>query len=482
MHSFVVNRNIDSKQNGVYIKEHKNRIIFHNGDACLFYPLFIGVTYSITNNELICKIDNTKISNLNRSKLAPVLFDSFNKHSIDVMYNKSSKNDINECIEIMSSCIKCVYPQGYIPLHEGFFDNELKFKSTIKFKRKTIKGSVIITNTHNINELITNINQTQKNNQNHKYHTFTQHISTIKNLTTKVLIVTYNKIESIYEQITNSRNRPQFIWIMLTDEEFKTINHNKILCISAWDITCNHKRKGDTHDLIDLITVDSQTKSVEKLVNISRISIVPNIIERKVLNMNKYVLGDAVKALDAMSKFIYIKPDKNNTNECAICVTDKENVTTNCGHKLCLMCVMDLTMSSKKFGCPFCRTPVDINNSVIHTKAIPSRLYTINWIINKFQKPVVYMDNINDATILLAICNKRITTAKDSDIDTLNQNEKIIIICTENDIDKISKVKGIDTIVCKSDNNNIIKNKNAYGNDFINKTGLITLNLYSYNV
>jgi len=82
MHSFVVDRNINNEQNGVYIKEHKNRIIFHNGYTCKSYPLFQGVAYSVENNKLICKIDDAKISNLNKSKLSPSLFDAFNKYSM----------------------------------------------------------------------------------------------------------------------------------------------------------------------------------------------------------------------------------------------------------------------------------------------------------------------------------------------------------------------------------------------------------------
>lgn len=472
MHCFVVNKVDNNEQNNINIKEHKNRIVFYDGKTYETYSLFKGTKYFIEKNSLNCNIDTKNISKNNREKLYEMLLNCSLKRSELNMYDKKNEQSIENCVNNFNEHVKYILPKEFIPLKNGFFDKNLNFKDTVTFKRKTIKGSIIIAKETDIKTFLEN---TQTN------QTFTQNIDTIKNLNKKILIVTKDKINSIYNIIDNNKNKPKCIFIILSNEEFKNIDHNKTLCILTWDKLCSNIRKGSNSEIITLSTVNSQNKNINDLINISRVPITPNIIEKRILKGNGYTMKEAEDALNIISSFKYVDVDKNIT-ECEICITDQANIDTECKHNLCLSCSMSLIMSNKKFICPFCRSNIDLKNCTINTKAIPSRLYTMNWIAKKYSKPIVYVDNKNDSSVLLRVCNKRIIMANDTDVATLNSHDNVVILCDKNDISKIACVSGIDAVICKSDNNEIIKNKNAYGKDFMSKNGFITLNLYYYNI
>lgn len=486
MHSLTIYNAIDGCD--VKLREYKNKIILSDKEVCRTFYRYRGISYKLNNGRLQCNIDTGKISKSSVDRCFGYVLSLFNKiNGYDKVIREnilnggddSLKDHLENSIETKNR-IMYLYPMNYIRVNDGYIDDEFNHHTSIKFRRVTMKGDIFL-----VEDPFNCIKSLSK--------TYCYYHNRFKeSIKGKILLVRVcNKdLNSLYSLIETS-DRPEYIFIIGSKNRKSEIErrYRQILSILTWTTDCNYVRKGKRTVITDVNIIKDDTKSnVNDILSISRVNIVPNTTESRILEQNGYILHDAVNALNIINRLNYKSTDnKTESEECSICADNISNVVTSCDHKMCLSCFVTFAMDSGgKIKCPYCRSTVDIDRSTVNTNYIPSRLYTMNWIANSkhHHRSIIYVDYENDKAVLSRLSKKTIIDLDDDhDIEYLNKETDCVMLASKRNINIVKKIRGIDNVVCRSDNNDIITERSFYGEDLINKTSKgITLSLYSYGL
>lgn len=455
----------------IKIKHNKRRAVVtiydtHNSKS---FPICEGVDYLI-NNGIKCSVDIEKVKHTNINLVYDILSSIFNEDSGNKMYKfiTLSREKIKD-LASLKNFVVVLYPREYIKGDKGYVSKNLEFYKNISFKRRTIKGFIINANYNDVGELLPG---------------YLKYSETLNNIKGMSLLVKSDHIKSLECKIKKN-NRPASICIVIDNiSNIDNIDNDSIIKIMTWSTDCYYRRNGKCHEIINIYKIMNETKSVEDMLTISRISVIPNNVEKYILTSSGLVMDDAIHILHTLS---CVKLSKNETyyDKCSICINYNAKLTTKCGHKMCLLCFVNILNKNICITCPYCMTKVKPRECTLKSNIIHSRLYTIYWITGSFNKSVIYIDDENDKNVIKSMSSKDIfdcASIKNTDIDRINNLPRLILLATHKDIGIVQHIRGIDNIICKSDNNKIITNKQSYGYDFINRINKLTLSLYSYTL
>jgi len=437
--------------------------IYDKNNSKLF-PLYDGMNYTI-GNKVKCIVDIQKVKHADTRLVYDTLLNIFSDDSKNSMYRfitlstEQFKKPIN-----LKDCAMYLCPIGYVKGEKGYINENLEYFGNILHKRRIIKGFVINTNYNNAQQILPDYRRYDRR---------------LKNIKGESLLIKSTQLKSLENKI-NKNNRPASICVVA--DNTTDIDCESIIKIMTWSTDCYYRRS-ETGAIINIYKIlDAKKVNVEDMLTISRVSIVPNNVEKYLLDSLGLVMDNATHVLHMLS---CIKLSKNEivVDECNICIDDKSRLETKCGHRMCVLCFVNILDKGRFIKCPYCRTKVEPNECTLLSNIIHSRLYTINWITGFFNKSVIYVDDENDKNVIRNISKRNVVDAAfvhNTDIDRLNNISELILLATHKDIKIVQQIKGIDNIICRSNNNKVITDKKAYGNDFINGINKLTLSLYSY--